>query len=299
MNGKICFLRQFSALKPPQMSWKTARNLRFTPGFSQKGAWTAPKPPPTKKRIPKKKKNSQNKSAPFNFQWAAREIELMSCSFVVAIPWGQVWVLDIDKSVTLLSHTGTRHRCEKTRRPWKVALAKPPELLTGSILRRNKQRLEGWMLWYALELRGVSKCQQVLFWLDLKDQSAECNQGFIKDRKWRLWQLQLLSWKMLQRGRVDAFSTQSISGFYAGWPWHKEMEGVSKEADKKPEINERHLYTRGGILENSSFFVLAAMHAGLLSDKFHKSDNSLRLRVSLTSWWTTHAGKITWSPGAR
>ena len=58
---------------------------------------------------------------------------------------------------------------------------------------------------------------------------------------------------------------------------------MSKEADTAPEINERHLYTRWGILENSSFFVLAATHAGLLSDKFHKSDNSLRLRVSLTS----------------
>ena len=50
------------------MSWKTRTNLPFTPGFSQKGAWTAPKPPPTKKKtIPekKKKKNSQNNSAPF------------------------------------------------------------------------------------------------------------------------------------------------------------------------------------------------------------------------------------------
>ena len=41
------------------MSWKTCTNLPFTPGFSQKGAWTAPKPPPTKK-----KKKSQNNSAP-------------------------------------------------------------------------------------------------------------------------------------------------------------------------------------------------------------------------------------------
>ena len=231
----------------------------------------------------------------FDVPWAARQIELMSCSFVVAIPWGQAWVLDsldmsrqiIDKSVTLLSHTGSSHHCENTRRPWKVALAKPPELLTGSILRRNKQRLEGLML-------CVSKS---FFWLDLKDQSAKCNQGFIKDRKWRLWQLQLLSWKMFQRGLVDAFSTQSISGLYAGWPWHKEMENMGKEADTAPEINERHLYTRWGIL----FFSVsgASSHAGLLSGKFHKSDNSLHLRVSLMSWWTTLAGKRTWSPGAR
>ena len=49
------------------MSWKTRTNLPFTPGFSQKGAWTAPKPPPTKKKKSrKKKKNSQNNSAPFS-----------------------------------------------------------------------------------------------------------------------------------------------------------------------------------------------------------------------------------------
>ena len=77
MNGTICFLKQFFVSKP---GWnlhfttgfprsldsskttpkcpKTRTNLPFTPGFSQKGAWTAPKPPPTKKKkkIPKKKK---------------------------------------------------------------------------------------------------------------------------------------------------------------------------------------------------------------------------------------------------
>ena len=78
MNGTICFLKQFlcpnldgtciSPLVSPERSLdsskttpkcpKTRTNLPFTPGFSQKGAWTAPKPPPTKKKkkIPKKKK---------------------------------------------------------------------------------------------------------------------------------------------------------------------------------------------------------------------------------------------------
>ena len=56
---------------------------------------------------------------------------------------------------------------------------------------------------------------------------------------------------------------------------------MGKEADTAPEINERHLYTRWGIL----FFLVsgASSHAGLLSGKFHKSDNSLHLRVSLMS----------------
>jgi len=57
MNGKNVFAAVF--LSNPH---ETCMSPHFTTGFPQKLARTALKPPPTKKKIPKKK--SQNNSAP-------------------------------------------------------------------------------------------------------------------------------------------------------------------------------------------------------------------------------------------
>ena len=92
MNGTICFLKQFfrvqtlmkpafhhwfpqngawTALKPAPNVLKNPHEPAFHPWVFQKGAWTAPKPPPTKKKKSgKKRKNSQNNSAPFLWRWS-------------------------------------------------------------------------------------------------------------------------------------------------------------------------------------------------------------------------------------